>query len=101
MHHNLSRVRQVLLLLTATVVLTTAPASGQITTTPPEQSDGARRMPYCTNRGARVEQGQLACLNVNGAALLARCGMVLNNPSWEWSQTSCTAKPEGTGNRPQ
>ena len=99
MHLGMRKVRAILLPLTIAIMLTTASAYGQGSTTPSGQSDGATRKPYCTNRGAPVEQGQTACLTVNGAALIARCGMVLNNPSWEWSATACPDQPPSS--RPQ
>jgi hypothetical protein len=44
---------------------------------------------YCTNRGARIEAGQRACLVFGDLAYLARCDMVLNNPSWQRIEDGC------------
>ena len=36
---------------------------------------------YCTDReGARVEMGEMICLQVDGKMFMARCGMSLNVP---------------------
>jgi hypothetical protein len=45
---------------------------------------------YCTNRGHRVELGKTSCLqDSNDRKYLARCVMVLNNPSWKKIGESC------------
>jgi hypothetical protein len=49
---------------------------------------------YCTNRGSRIELGQISCLHVNGKAFVARCGMSLNNPMWRKVQDGCPAQLE-------
>ncbi len=53
---------------------------------------------YCTNRGARVELGQTACLRVDGRAFTARCAMSLNNPAWRHERDGCA--PEGVSLAP-
>jgi hypothetical protein len=45
--------------------------------------------PYCTNRGHRVELGQMSCLQGNNVDFLARCVVVLNNPSWQKVHEGC------------
>lgn len=44
---------------------------------------------FCTNRGARVELGETACLRVDGRAFTARCAMSLNNPAWRRERDGC------------
>ncbi len=47
---------------------------------------------YCTDKeGARVELGELRCLNVNGRFFMARCEMALNNPFWRETGEGCVA----------
>jgi len=48
---------------------------------------------YCTNRGARVELGDTACLRVDGRSFTARCAMSLNTPAWRKERDGCA--PEG------
>ena len=48
---------------------------------------------YCTNRGERVELGEVACLRVGGQAFTARCAMSLNNPAWRRVREGCA--PDG------
>jgi hypothetical protein len=45
---------------------------------------------YCrTASGARVAVGGTACLKTNGGMQEARCGFVLNNPSWKFTGKPC------------
>jgi len=45
---------------------------------------------YCTDKsGARVELGELRCLNVDGRRFMAQCQMSLNVPMWREVQTTC------------
>ena len=45
---------------------------------------------YCTDKtGARVELGQVICLQVDGRMFMARCEMSLNNPMWREVQEGC------------
>lgn len=44
---------------------------------------------YCSNRGTRVEIGELACLSVSGKTFLALCDMSLNNPAWRDTGKAC------------
>ena len=48
---------------------------------------------YCTNRGERVELGELSCLRVGGQRFTARCDMSLNNPTWRRVRDGCA--PDG------
>ena len=58
---------------------------------------------FCTDKtGARVELGEMICLQVDGRMFMARCEMSLNNPMWREvqegclsSQTPMTPVPEG------
>ena len=47
---------------------------------------------YCTDKqGARVELGELRCMNVGGRTFMARCEMALNNPFWRETGEGCIA----------
>ena len=62
--------------------------------TPPPPAEGERYPDcYCTNRGARVEIGALACLSVGGGVFTARCVMSLNNPAWRREREGCETAP--------
>ncbi len=62
---------------------------------PPAAKEGfSYPVSYCTNRGTRIELGELACLRVNGKAFVARCGMHQNNPMWRKVEDGCPAQLE-------
>lgn len=44
---------------------------------------------HCRYQGRIFNQGDLVCINLNGKARLARCGMMLNNASWNFLQDGC------------
>ena len=45
---------------------------------------------YCTDKlGARVELGEMRCLQVDGRMFMAQCQMSLNNPMWREVQQGC------------
>lgn len=45
---------------------------------------------YCTDRsGARVELGEMICLQVDGRMFTAQCQMSLNVPMWREVQDGC------------
>ncbi len=45
---------------------------------------------YCTDKsGARVELGEMRCLQVDGRMFMAQCQMSLNVPMWREVQSSC------------
>ena len=44
----------------------------------------------CRAQGRDFQLGQTVCLTTPNGARLATCGMVLNNSSWEFSETPCT-----------
>ncbi|WP_246253337.1 hypothetical protein [Sulfitobacter maritimus] len=45
---------------------------------------------YCTDRqGARVELGEIICLQVDGRMFMAQCQMSLNVPMWREVQKGC------------
>lgn len=48
---------------------------------------------YCTNRGERVEIGEMSCLQIGGREFTARCGMSLNNPAWRDKTEGCAPTP--------
>jgi hypothetical protein len=43
----------------------------------------------CRAQGRQFEQGQAACIATPNGLRVATCGMVLNNTSWDISQTPC------------
>ena len=43
----------------------------------------------CRAQGRNFEQGQAVCLATPNGPRIATCGMVLNNSSWEVSQSPC------------
>ena len=44
---------------------------------------------YCRMEGRTFDMGEIACLRVDGRNELARCDMVLNNPSWTLLKRPC------------
>lgn len=44
----------------------------------------------CRSQGRDYELGQSVCLQSPKGARIATCGMVLNNTSWQFSDTPCT-----------
>lgn len=82
--------------------LVAAPASSQTFAPPPAKEGYSYPESYCSNRGHRVEMGDLSCLRVGGRVFLARCGMSSNTPVWRTIQDRCPpeldklsdAKPE-------
>lgn len=45
---------------------------------------------YCTDTsGARVEMGEMICLQVDGKMFMARCAMSLNVPIWRKVSDGC------------
>lgn len=45
---------------------------------------------YCTDKsGARVELGELRCLQVDGRMFMAQCQMSLNVPMWREVRSGC------------
>ena len=45
---------------------------------------------FCTDKqGARVELGEMRCLQVDGRMFMARCEMALNNPFWRQVSDGC------------
>jgi hypothetical protein len=80
----------------ATIV---TPASSQ-TFEPPTAKEGhSYSKPYCSNRGHRVEMGDLSCLKVDGRIFLARCSQSLNNPVWRMVQDSCPPEYDTLGDQ--
>ena len=52
----------------------------------------------CRSQGRDYELGQSICLQSPKGARIATCGMVLNNTSWQFSETPCVTSqaPDGT-----
>ena len=45
---------------------------------------------YCTDKsGARVEMGEMTCLDVDGKMFMAQCQMSLNVPMWRETGDGC------------
>jgi hypothetical protein len=84
---NSSLVALASLLFVAVIVAT--PAKSQTFEPPPAKEGYSYTDPYCSNRGNRVEMGELSCLRVDGRVYLARCGMSLNSPVWREVQDIC------------
>lgn len=52
----------------------------------------------CILNGARVEEGQTACIRPgSGEPFLARCVKVLNNTSWQKLQDGCPSAKAASG----
>jgi hypothetical protein len=44
---------------------------------------------HCRYEGRIFNQGDMVCISVDGRTRLARCGMLLNNASWNFIQDGC------------
>ncbi len=44
---------------------------------------------HCRYEGRIFNQGDMVCISVDGRTRLARCGMMLNNASWNFIQDGC------------
>ncbi|WP_170774443.1 hypothetical protein [Ruegeria lacuscaerulensis] len=52
--------------------------------------DGKVRDCYCTDKsGARVDLGEMICLQVDGRMFMAQCQMSLNVPMWREVSEGC------------
>jgi hypothetical protein len=58
--------------------------------------------PDCTCRaqGRDFKLGQSVCLATPQGARIATCGMVLNNTSWQFTETPCVVSGLRPGDRP-
>ncbi len=53
---------------------------------------------YCTDRaGARVELGEMICLQVDGRMFMAQCQMSLNSPMWREVSEGCLSSELSPG----
>jgi hypothetical protein len=50
----------------------------------------------CRYQGKEFAQGEVVCIRVGGVSRLARCGMNLNNSSWEFIKDGCPSAANGT-----
>jgi len=67
-----------------TLLVVAAPAVADTTT------GGKTTECYCTDRnGARVEMGEMICLQVDGRMFMAQCQMSLNVPMWRKISDGC------------
>jgi len=55
----------------------------------------------CRAQGREFQLGERACLTSPKGARLATCGMVLNNSSWEFSETPCTVSAVSPPEQPR
>lgn len=56
---------------------------------------------YCTDKsGARVELGQMMCLQVDGKMFMAQCQMSLNVPMWRKIEDGCLSSSLGEEGEP-
>ena len=56
---------------------------------------------YCTDKsGARVELGEMICLQVDGKMFMAQCQMSLNVPMWRKMQDGCLSSSLGIEGEP-
>jgi hypothetical protein len=44
---------------------------------------------HCRYEGRIFNQGDMVCISVDGRTRLARCGMLLNNASWNFIDDGC------------
>lgn len=73
------------LLAASLVISATAPAFADVT------GPGGKTVDcYCTDsKGARVELGEMICLQVDGRMFMAQCQMSLNVPMWREISKGC------------
>ncbi|MBO9410508.1 MULTISPECIES: hypothetical protein [unclassified Ruegeria] len=63
--------------------------------------DGKVRDCYCTDKsGARVDLGQMICLQVDGRMFMAQCQMSLNVPMWREVSEGCLSSELERGKPP-
>ncbi len=56
---------------------------------------------YCTDRqGARVELGEMICLQVDGRMFMAQCQMSLNVPMWREISDGCLSSSLSERSKP-
>ena len=55
----------------------------------------------CRAQGRDFQLGERACLTTPKGARLATCGMVLNNSSWQFSETPCTVSAAPPPDQPR
>ncbi len=56
---------------------------------------------YCTDKsGARVELGEMTCLQVDGRMFMAQCQMSLNVPMWREISDGCLSSSLGEESQP-
>ena len=56
---------------------------------------------YCTDRtGARMEIGDMTCLQVDGRMFMAQCQMSLNWPMWREVHNGCLSSSLGSDQQP-
>lgn len=53
-----------------------------------------------TTEGAKVDEGAVACLHLSKGDQLARCEMLLNNPSWTKIRDGCPTTSVAMSSRP-
>ena len=77
------------------LIVVSAPAFADV------KSNGKVIECYCTDRnGARVELGEMRCLQVDGRMFMAQCQMSLNNPMWREISEGCLSSKVDFPNTP-
>ncbi len=65
-------------------------ASGPVVGDPPHQGPYPHIRCICRFKGRDYGLGQVVCINLPSGSMLKRCGMHLNNTSWEPMNIPCT-----------
>jgi hypothetical protein len=80
--------------LTLALVLTSTPGLADVV------GPGGKTIDcYCTDKsGARVELGEMTCMQVDGRMFMAQCQMSLNVPMWRQVSDGCLSS--GLSSRP-
>jgi len=81
--------RSRIVILVAGIVSVAAPALAQSKFAPIPRGPVPEIPCYCRTAERQFEMGETTCLRIGGRAELARCEMVLNNPSWTLLNRPC------------
>jgi hypothetical protein len=78
-----------LCVVTITLAYATLPAPAQSKFAPIPRGPVPEIPCYCRTAERQFEMGETTCLRIGGRAELARCEMILNNPSWTLLNRPC------------
>jgi hypothetical protein len=81
--------RSRIVILVAGIVSVAVPALAQSKFAPIPRGPIPEIPCYCRTGERQFEMGETTCLRIRGRAELARCEMVLNNPSWTLLNRPC------------